>query len=216
MEKLFKRQSIRLQGWNYASPGFYFVTIRVRCHDEKYIFGNVYNKQMCPNMYGKIVGDELLNTELIRDNVRIHDYVVMPDHVHFIMEITQSVPIGQSVGAWRAMPLRKRAFARHDERKCASARRDIHKREFSHPIANSLPTIIGAFKSATTKQINILRHMPRQPVWQRNYYEHIIRDEHDFERIRSYIAHNPGNWIDLPTSTPPFAKGGDQPPTSNI
>jgi len=68
------------------------------------------------------------------------------------------------------------------------------ERKFGKPIAGSLSTIVGAFKSAATKQINILRNAPGSPVWQRNYYEHIIRNEESLQHLRQYIHNNPLLW----------------------
>ena len=68
-------------------------------------------------------------------------------------------------------------------------------RQFAKPIANSLSTIIGAFKSAVTRQINQVRNIQGLPVWQRNYYDHIIRNETELNRIRQYISHNPLQWV---------------------
>jgi len=62
------------------------------------------------------------------------------------------------------------------------------------PKQKSIGSLIAGFKSAVTKQINILRNMPQVPVWQRNYYEHIIRDDHELNRIRDYVIYNPNNW----------------------
>jgi REP element-mobilizing transposase RayT len=58
-----------------------------------------------------------------------------------------------------------------------------------------LGAFVAGFKSATTIRINTLRRTPRRPVWQRNYYEHIIREERDLDRIREYIVSNPNNWL---------------------
>jgi hypothetical protein len=66
--------------------------------------------------------------------------------------------------------------------------------QFGKPVHGSLPTIVRSFKSATTRHINILRGTPGAPVWQRNYYEHIIRNEDALHRIRQYIATNPLRW----------------------
>jgi hypothetical protein len=66
--------------------------------------------------------------------------------------------------------------------------------QFGKPVAGSLPTIIRSFKSATTNRINILRSAPRAPLWQRNYYEHVIRNEEELRRIREYIQTNPLRW----------------------
>lgn len=62
------------------------------------------------------------------------------------------------------------------------------------PVSGSIGAMIGQFKSLTTKRINKLRNLPHIPVWQRNYYDHIVRDEMDLNRIREYIRDNPINW----------------------
>jgi len=66
--------------------------------------------------------------------------------------------------------------------------------KFGKPVTQSIPTIIRSFKSAVTKQINIINHTPGQSIWQRGYYEHIIRDERELNRIRRYIINNPAKW----------------------
>lgn len=66
---------------------------------------------------------------------------------------------------------------------------------FGKPTSNTIPTIIRGYKSAVTNQINKLRNAPQSPVWQRNYYEHIIRSEKSLNEIREYIINNPVNWV---------------------
>jgi REP element-mobilizing transposase RayT len=66
--------------------------------------------------------------------------------------------------------------------------------QFGKPTCNSIPTIVRSFKSTVTRQINTIRNMPGTPVWQRNYYEHVIRDEHELNGIRKYILYNPLTW----------------------
>ncbi len=66
--------------------------------------------------------------------------------------------------------------------------------KFGQPVSGSIPTIIASFKSAVTKQINIIRNSKGTSVWQRNYYEHIIRDQKSLNRIREYIINNPLAW----------------------
>ena len=75
--------------------------------------------------------------------------------------------------------------------------------QFGKPTSNTVPTIIRGYKSSVTKQINILRNKPRIPVWQRNYYEHIIRNENDLILIREYIINNPLKW-DLDEENPEY------------
>jgi REP element-mobilizing transposase RayT len=67
--------------------------------------------------------------------------------------------------------------------------------QFGKPTVNSIPTIIELFKSTVTKQINELRGTPGKPVWQRNYFERVIRDEDELNRIREYIIYNPVKWV---------------------
>jgi putative transposase len=71
---------------------------------------------------------------------------------------------------------------------------DPATRQFGKPVAGSLATGARSFKAAAKKQINELRQSPGLPVWQRNYYEHVIRDERSLHRIREYIVNNPAQW----------------------
>ena len=66
---------------------------------------------------------------------------------------------------------------------------------FGNPLNNSLPTIVRSFKSAVTLHINRVRFTPGEPVWQSNYYEHIIRDDEELNEIRDYILYNPEKWV---------------------
>ena len=103
------------------------------------------------------------------------EFVVMPNHVHGIIWIVGDDAVGAR---------RRRAPMGDDQT----------VERFGKPVSGSIPTIVRAYKSATTKRINALRGTPGAPVWQRNYYEHIIRDEEDLQRIRQYIRDNPTQW----------------------
>ena len=70
-----------------------------------------------------------------------------------------------------------------------------YERKFGESIAGSIPTIVGSYRSAVTKKINLLRHAPGTPVWQRNYYDRIIRDEQALITIQNYIVNNPRSWM---------------------
>jgi putative transposase len=83
-----KRHSIRLQGYDYASEGLYFLTIC--CKDRIHFFGEIRDGEMILNEVGKIVQESWLQTESIRENCRIHEFVIMPNHIHGILEITGS------------------------------------------------------------------------------------------------------------------------------
>ena len=121
------------------------------------------------NAYGEIVRDEWLKTPSIRTYVILGEWVIMPNHIHVILIITHA-----GRGVWPYAPTNTVAGFRSP----------------SHTVG----AIVRGFKSAVTKQINIQRGTPGQPVWQRNYWEHIIRDEHSYVNIANYIHNNPATW----------------------
>ncbi|MBW2185548.1 MAG: transposase [Deltaproteobacteria bacterium] len=165
------RRSNRLAGYDYSQGGVYFITI---CTDNKEcLFGEIVNGHMMMNNLGKIVADEWIKTGTKRDNINLDDWVVMPNHFHGIVIIDNDMEQYPSVGAQRAVPLSGR---------------------FGCLVAGSLSTIIRSFKSAVTKQTNIIRQTPKLPLWQRNYWDHVVRDEADLNRIREYIHTNPQRW----------------------
>ena len=170
------RQSIRLKGYDYSQEGAYLITIC--CYNRRCLFGEIYRGKMYLNGYGKIVETEWLKTGKIRHNVELDEYVIMPNHVHGIIYITDVV------GAHCNVPLQG-----HAQRNISA-----QTERFGKSTHNSIPTIIKLFKSTVTKQINQLRSTPGLSVWQRNYYEHIIRNEQELHKIRHYIFTNPLQW----------------------
>lgn len=152
--------------YDYTQAGAYFVTICT--HNKKCIFGNMVNGEMRLSNYGKIVKDEWLKTGVIRSNVELDVFVIMPNHIHGIIMLTND-----GRGTLQRAPTTE---------------------QFGKPVSNSIPTIIRLFKSTTTKQINKIRNTPQIPIWQRNYYEHIVRNEDKLNLIREYITNNPLQW----------------------
>ncbi len=128
------------------------------------LFGEVVEGQMLLSTYGEIVQGEWLRTSQIRREIEQDEFIVMPNHLHGIVVIRE----GEPVGAHGHAPL--------------------------HRAPRSLGTLVGGFKSAVTRRINEIRHTPRVLVWQRNYYEHVIRGERDLAAVRQYIADNPAKW----------------------
>jgi len=164
------RQSIRLKNYNYSQNGHYFITICT--YNRENLFGEITDGKMILNGYGKIAEDELYNTEKMRKDVKIDTYVVMPNHIHVIIEINNRG--GYCRGTMHRAP--------------------TMIEQFGKPTSNTIPTIIRGFKSAVTQQIKIKNNDYSMIVWQRNYYEHIIRNEDELDRIREYIKNNPANW----------------------
>ncbi len=133
------------------------------------------------NDIGKIVGDEIFKTESIRDNIDIDKYVIMPNHVHAIVVI---YPVGANGGSPQIID---------DQLNMTHGCAPLHNSRFSLK-PNTIGSFIAGFKSAATKRINILRNTPGVSVWQRNYYENVIRDERELNKIRRYVINNPAQW----------------------
>jgi len=179
--EIHHRRSIRLQGYDYAGAGAYFVTICA--HDHKCLFGEIVDGVMVLNDAGNIVADEWITTPAMRKNIVLDLFVVMPNHLHGIIAIHDD-----------CRGTMHRAQIQPDTKQEGTMHRAPTKEQFGKPTSNSIPTIIRGFKSVVTKRINENRSTPGMPVWQRNYYEHVIRDDDDLNRIREYITNNPANW----------------------
>jgi REP element-mobilizing transposase RayT len=175
------RRSLRLQGYNYSSAGLYFVTICT--YQRQCLLGEIVQCEMRLSEYGKIVSDEWLRSREIREEIDFDAWVIMPKHIHGIV-IINPPDIPQSiVGANGRSPLQN------------VASQPANQNPMIPPMKpRSLSSLVAGFKSATTKQINILRNAPETPVWQRNYYEHIIRNDASLQLIRQYIHNNPLSW----------------------
>ena len=161
------RRSIRLKGYDYAQAGAYFITVVT--YDRECLFGDVVENEMRLSDYGSIVQDEWTKSAVLRPRVMLDAFVVMPNHVHGIIALADD----DGRGTLQRAPTFER---------------------FGKPTSDSIPTILRLFKSATTKRINEMRETPGMPVWQRNYYEHIVRNESSLDRIRQYIFDNPARW----------------------
>ncbi len=233
---MLRRRSIRLDGYDYAQEGAYFVTICT--YQRDYLFGSIVKGEMICNLWGEIVTEEWGRTEIARSNVELDAFVVMPNHFHGIIVITKELvePAVNGRGMARyaqdaTTPRDVNPTPRHTQD--ATTPRDVNLTPrhapdvttpmdnqstrdleglarqaptFGRPVSGSLGTIIGAFKSAVTRRINLLREEAAlyeeiawrekmmTPIWQRNYHEHIIRSEKRLNEIRHYIAINPEQW----------------------
>ena len=168
------RRSVRLSGYDYSQGGWYFVTICVQ--DRMCMFGNIVNEQMRLNNAGLMIKTWWQKVGSKFPSVQTDKYVVMPNHFHGIINIVGAAPRG------RPIP---------DNNNNASGQ--------PHRIAPALGDILNWFKTMTTnKYICRVKQNGWPPfpgrLWQRNYYEHIIRNEKELNHIRQYIAENPVNW----------------------
>jgi len=179
------RRSIRLKGYDYSADGLYFITICTK--ERNHYFGRVIDGKMVLNERGQIVKNEWLNTINVRkDEVILHEYIVMPNHFHAIVEICR---VGVSHTTQIHTPQSHTpddGLTTSDRGVCDTMNRGVCDTPLRSP-SKTLGSIVRGFKSAVTKQIGF-------PVWQRNYHEHIIRNTNAFTKISNYILNNPAQW----------------------
>ena len=158
------RRSIRLRGFDYSQAGVYFVTIV--CQGRACLFGKVADGTMRLSNTGRLVTDAWQWLETQYPYVKLDEFVVMPNHLHGLIMITDDSRRGGSRTAPTGATSKRKPLGR----------------------------LIGAFKTVSTKQVNRLHGRSGSPLWQRNYFEHVVRNEESLTKIRQYIRDNPLRW----------------------
>jgi putative transposase len=178
--QIHHRRSIRLTGYDYTQAGAYFITI---CsHQREHVFGEVVNGEMKLSKFGQVAKQQWEKLPKRFPNTELGAFALMPNHEHGVIQIIE-----------REVDRRGTADSlngHNDE----SFRRAPTTERFQKPVAGSIPTIVRSYKSSVAYRINLMRGTNGVPVWQRNYYEHIIRNERELELITKYIDCNPFNW----------------------
>ena len=170
---LSRRKSIRLEGYDYSQPGMYFVTVCVQ--GKKHLLGEIEMAKMHLSELGRKVWETWEELPKRYRNIELDEGVVMPNHFHGIIVI-------KNVGAPLAGARSERAGARP---------------------APTLGSVIGAFKSMTARQFLLSSKKNPSQLWQRNYYERVIRNEKELFETRQYIQQNPLKW-ELDPENPAF------------
>ena len=163
------RRSIRLKGYDYSQAGWYFVTLCTRNYLQ--LFGKIEDGVMMVNEVGQLVAETLQWLPAQYEYVQLAEWIVMPNHLHAIIVIDDSSGDDDGKGH------------RGDSRIAPTKRKPLGR-------------LIGAFKTVSTKRINEMRNITGVPVWQRNFYEHIIRDQDGYLKIAEYIQTNPLKWAE--------------------
>ena len=182
------RQSIRLKGYDYAQSGLYFITIC--CHNRACIFGHIENGIMIMNQYGKIAHNHWKNTIEIRNNIELHEFVVMPNHIHGIIQISRR-GVSHTPHVYNEMGLTDNIPTNDYHSSSLHGVCDTPLRSPSQTIG----AIIRGYKSSVTKQLKLMGY--NDTIWQRNYHEHIIRNAQSYIHISNYITNNPANGIKM-------------------
>jgi len=164
-----RRKLIRLPFYDYSLAGGYFVTIATWHRTP--IFGHIEGQVFQETSFGRIAKREWFRTAELRQEITLHpdEFIVMPNHIHGIVWINHEA--GFSVGA---------------QRRCAPTP--------GNSANQPLGVIVRAYKSAVSHHVHSQTGLPGPKIWQRNYYEHIIRNEEDYLNICRYIQENPLSW----------------------
>ena len=162
---------MRLSGFDYRQDGVYFVTLCTVQNTN--LFGTVVDGEMKLNNLGAVAHEEWRKIPEFRRNVVIDQFVIMPNHIHGLV-IINSCRTGESCG--------------YDSVQEVESARTLR--------AGSLGSIIGQFKLAVSRQARRRRLCRNKSIWQRNYYDHIVRSEKSLNDIRRYIIENPARWQD--------------------
>jgi REP element-mobilizing transposase RayT len=185
------RRSIRLKAWDYTSPAAYFVTICT--HQRQNLFDDERYRQVVENSW------QAIPNRPHAQHVTLDEWVVMPNHLHGIIVMREPTINGRG-GASADDIFKSEAGSLKD------ASPPILEGESKHEVsssltpslqnaaAGSLGVIIGNFKSVVTRRINQLRDAPGAKVWQRGYYERVVRNDRELNAIRKYIKDNPCRW----------------------
>ena len=161
----YRNESIRLPNYDYTSSGYYFVTI---CTDDRnYYFGSIENGDMQLSDYGKIAQFCWVEIPNHFKHALLDEYIIMPNHIHGILILTD----------------RKETNSNQVQE------------AFGKPVVGSLGTILRSYKSAVTKMIHEKDINSPKKIWQKGYYEKILRSEKGLFNVQRYINQNPKNWI---------------------
>jgi len=155
------RKSIRLQEYDYANQGSYYVTICA--WNRECLYGDVIKLAMQLNSFGETVMKCWQDLPNHYKSIELDEFIIMPNHLHGIIWIHGDI----TRAGFKPAPTRKQ---------------------------HGLPEIMRALKTFSSRQINQLRHTPGIPVWQRTYFDRIIRNETELYKIREYIRNNPLQW----------------------
>jgi REP element-mobilizing transposase RayT len=179
------RRSIRLKGYDYSQAGLYFVTICVK--NRECLFGNIADGEMILNDAGQMVESEWLKLPERFTNIVLHEYIVMPNHFHAILQI-----VGATLVAAQNNTVAQNNMIDATEK---------GQPQGIAPTRKTVGDMVGAFESITTVEyIRGVKNKNWKPfdgkLWQRNYWEHIICNEKSYQTISDYIINNPLKWND--------------------
>jgi REP element-mobilizing transposase RayT len=194
--EIHHRHSIRLPNYDYSRPGYYFVTMCA--HEKECSFGDIKNNNIVLNNVGKMVEKKWYDLPVHFPGIELDRMVIMPNHLHGIIIITDCrrgntnhplilvdmIGLSPRDGVFPPLPI-------------AITKTGPDQGAMTAPLqrGKTLGQMVAWFKYESTKEINrIVTDNPEMKIWQRNYFDRIIRNDEELNRIRNYIVTNPGTW----------------------
>ncbi len=162
----YRIESNRWQNWSYSNIGNYFITICT--NNREMILGSISDGKMHLSKLGEIVKKEIDKIPTYYEGVIVDTWIIMPNHIHLIISLTVETIHELSLS---------------NDEKYRKKRRQM-----------TISKVIGKFKMNTSKQMNIINQSKGYKNWQANYYDHVIRNEKEYNIIKQYIINNPANW----------------------
>jgi REP element-mobilizing transposase RayT len=173
----FHRRSVRLHGYDYTQDGAYFITIVAFAREN--IFGMLVDQTTQLTHTGEIAAQEWERLPRRFPALEVDEFIIMPNHLHGILVLADP---HRGTGTAEAAQIE------------SNAPRVPVLEHFGAPVKGSIPTILRSYKSSVTQRCQWLAGNEPVTIWQRNYYEHVIRDEDELNCIRQYIVDNPIQW----------------------
>ncbi len=186
------RKTLRLKNYNYSDAGSYFITICTK--DREYLFGKIIDGVMELNNSGIIAHKMLQGIPNMHNNIVLDQFVVMPNHLHAIIAIVDQISVGNA-----SEPKIKNTKEIENSTNDIKIAENLNMRSEINTTNDrtkmEIPKIIQSYKSEVTKRIkNISGNKSKSSIWQKSYYDRIIRNEKEFENIQEYIFYNPIKW----------------------
>ncbi len=176
----YRIESARLQNWDYASEGAYFVTVCTK--DRIHYFGEIENGKMIMSNVGILANVFWHEIKNHVKNVELGEFVVMPNHLHGVLILNDNV---SHVETRHALSLQSKKIEQSEQ--------SIGQQRFQNQGKNTISSIVGSYKSAVTKHAN---RLGLDFAWQSRFHDHIIRDDKSFNTITEYILNNPLTWTE--------------------
>jgi putative transposase len=184
----YRIPSARLQTWNYGWDAAYFITICTK--NREHYFGEIVDGKMELSKIGVIANVLWFEIKNHADNLKLGEFIVMPNHIHGILILDSNLSINNQpeIVANQSMVEINQVF---EPMNLEIDNKSIGGNRFQNQGANTISSIVGSYKAAVTKHVNRLGF---ESSWQTRFHDHIIRSEKDFNRISNYIANNPLTW----------------------